>query len=197
VSGRETLGEQRGAHVAPTLQGRRCPIASDPTARRRAVESFNAVMAQLDGPMHVVTAASADGESDGCLVGFGTQAGIDPARYVVLLSKANRTYDLAQRAEALGVHFPAPEQTDIAARFGTRTGDRTDKLAGETWHTGPEGVPILDEIARWFVGRVLERVDCGDHVAFLLDPVAANAAPHDLRQLGFQAVKDLDAGHDP
>jgi flavin reductase (DIM6/NTAB) family NADH-FMN oxidoreductase RutF len=160
------------------------------------VESFHAVMAQLDAPMQIVTAASVDGEVDGCLVGFGSQAGIDPARYIVFLSKTNRTYDVAQRAQALGVHFPAPEQTDIAVRFGTRSADHVDKLAAETWRTGPEGVPILDEIARWFVGRVLNRVDCGDHVAFLLDPVAANASQHDLRQLGFQAVKDLDAGHD-
>jgi flavin reductase (DIM6/NTAB) family NADH-FMN oxidoreductase RutF len=172
-------------------------MARDLAATRHAVESFHAVMSQLDAPMHIVTAASVDGEQDGCLVGFGTQAGIDPPRYLVLLSKANRTFDVAQRAEALGVHFPTPEQTDVAARFGTRTGDRTDKLADETWRTGPLGVPILDEVARWFVGRVLARVDCGDHVGFLLDPVAANSSQHDLRQLGFQAVKDLDPGHDP
>lgn len=161
------------------------------------VDSFNAAMGQLDGPMHIVTAASVDGEADGCLVGFGTQAGIDPSRYLVFLSKTNHTYAVAQRAEALGVHFPAPEQRDLAVRFGTRTADRTDKLADERWHPGPHGVPILEDVARWVVGRVVERVDCGDHVGFLLDPVAASAAPPDAGQLGFQAVKDLDAGHDP
>ncbi len=172
-------------------------MARDLGAHRRAVESFHAVMDQLDGPMLVVTAASVDGEVNGCLVGFGTQCAIDPPRYLVLLSRTNHTYEVAQRAEALGVHFPAPEQTDVAARFGTRTADRTDKLADERWRTGPEGVPILEEIARWFVGRILDRIDCGDHVGFLLEPVAANASHHDLRQLGFQAVKHLDAGHDP
>ncbi|HUR75342.1 MAG TPA: flavin reductase family protein [Sporichthya sp.] len=171
-------------------------MAGDNATQQRALDSFHAVMAQLDGTMLLVTAASSDGEQNGCLVGFATQCGIDPARYMVFLSKANHTFDVAQQADALGVHFPAPEQTDIAARFGTRTGDRTDKMGNEAWHPGPHGVPILEEVARWFVGRVLERIDCGDHVGFLLDPIAANASQHDLRQLGFQAVKELDAGHD-
>lgn len=153
-------------------------------------------MGQLDGPMVLVTATAVDGEHDGCLVGFSTQAAIDPPRYLVLLSKTNHTFDVAQRAEYLGVHFPTPAQRDLAERLGTQTGDEVDKLGAEAWHPGPQGVPILDEVARWFVGHILERFDAGDHVAFLLDPVDG-AARDGLEQLGFQAVKDLDPGHDP
>ncbi len=161
------------------------------------MESFHAVMSQLDGPMVIVTAASPGGEQAGCLVGFSTQASIDPPRYLVFLSKTNHTFDVAQRAEALGVHVPTPSQRDLAARFGTETGDQVDKLARETWHRGPHGVPILDEVERWFVGRILERFDSGDHMGFVLDPVAADTSSSaHLPQLGFQAVEDLDAGHD-
>jgi hypothetical protein len=43
---------------------------------------------------------------------------------------------------------------------------------------------------------VLDRFDVGDHVAFLVEPFAAAAAPLD-GQLGFQDVRDLRPGHPP
>jgi flavin reductase (DIM6/NTAB) family NADH-FMN oxidoreductase RutF len=116
---------------------------------------------------------------------------------MVWLSKKNHTLTIARRADVLGVHFPAADQRDVAGRFGTRTGDDVDKLAGERWHEGPHGVPVLDDVPRWFAGRITERLDSGDHVGFLLEPVAGSASGHDLPQLGFQAVRDLEPGHEP
>jgi flavin reductase (DIM6/NTAB) family NADH-FMN oxidoreductase RutF len=45
------------------------------------------------------------------------------------------------------------------------------------------------------VGRVVERLDTGDHLGFVLEPVAAEVS--DVPNLTFQDVKDLDPGHDP
>ena len=159
-------------------------------------EAFNAAMAQLDMPMQIVTAAVPEsGERGGCLVGFAAQCSITPPRYMVWLSKKNHTLTIARRAQVLAVHFPTADQLDIAARFGTRSGDHVDKLASERWHEGPHGVPILDEIPRWFAGRITERLDSGDHVAFMLEPLTG-AVDIENPQLGFQAVKHLEPGHD-
>jgi flavin reductase (DIM6/NTAB) family NADH-FMN oxidoreductase RutF len=56
-------------------------------------------------------------------------------------------------------------------------------------------VPILDRCENWFVGRVLARWDTGDHDAFLLEPVAAEAEP-DGREFTFHRAKRIDAGHE-
>ncbi len=159
--------------------------------------AFHAAMAQLDMPMQIVTAAAPEGgERGGCLVGFAAQCSIEPPRFTVWLSKKNHTLKIARRAEVLAVHFPTPDQLDLAARFGTRSGDHVDKLASERWHEGPHGVPILDEVPRWFAGRITDRLDSGDHVAFMLEPVAGSVHHDDLPQLGFQAVKHLEPGHE-
>ncbi|MDP9402643.1 MAG: dihydrofolate reductase family protein [Actinomycetota bacterium] len=158
--------------------------------------AFHAAMAQLDMPMQIVTAgAPEDGERGGCLVGFAAQCSIEPPRYMVWLSKKNHTLTIARRAEVLAVHFPTPDQLDLAARFGSRSGDNVDKLASERWHEGSNGVPILDDVPRWFAGRITERLDSGDHVAFMLEPIAGSIHAADLPQLGFQAVKHLQPGH--
>jgi riboflavin biosynthesis pyrimidine reductase/flavin reductase (DIM6/NTAB) family NADH-FMN oxidoreductase RutF len=163
----------------------------------RGRAAFHAAMAHLDTPMQIVTAvAPDDGELAGCLVGFAAQCSIEPPRFMVWLSKKNHTLKVARRAEVLAVHFPASDQLDIAARFGTRTGDEVDKLASERWHAGPHGVPILDDVPSWFAGRITERLDSGDHVAFMLEPIAGSIQPDATSQLGLQDVRHLEPGHE-
>ena len=64
------------------------------------MNDFDALVAVLDAAVVVVTAADGD-DRDGCLVGFHSQCSIDPPRYAVWLSRANRTFDLAQRTDLL------------------------------------------------------------------------------------------------
>jgi flavin reductase (DIM6/NTAB) family NADH-FMN oxidoreductase RutF len=151
-------------------------------------------LADLEYPMLVVTAA-AGGRRGGCLVGFAAQCSISPPRFVVWLSHRNHTLAVAREAAVLGVHLLSADDQGLAELFGSRCGEEVDKFAAVTWHEGPGGVPLLDDCPRWFVGRVLERFDSGDHDGFLLEPEAAGTGPWS-GQLGFQAVKDLEPGHD-
>ncbi len=156
-------------------------------------EAFGPLTAALDYPMFVVTAA-ADGERAGCLVGFATQCSIDPARFVVCLSRQNHTCRVASRASLLAVHVLSRDQRGLAELFGTETGDETDKLARCSWTEGPAGTPLLDDCPNHFVGRIVDRVDAGDHVGHLVDVVDADFAEGEPL-LTFQAVRDLEPGH--
>ncbi|MEV5826910.1 flavin reductase family protein [Spirillospora sp. NPDC052242] len=154
-------------------------------------------VAGFDYPMFVVTAVDAGtGARAGCLVGFATQTSIDPFRFLVCLSRRNRTFRVAEAATVLAVHVLGRDgdQQRLAALFGARTGDEIDKFARCSWRPGPGGVPLLTGAHRHLVGRVLERVDLGDHVGFLLEPtevsVAADAAP-----LTFRSLPALEPGH--
>lgn len=149
----------------------------------------------LDYPLYVVTATAAR-ERAGCLVGFGSQCSIRPARFIVWLSKTNRTYRVAARAERLAVHLLGHDQGHLAHLFGGESGDTTDKFARTAWHPGHGGVPVLDEAPVWFVGRVESRVDGGDHVGFLLAPEAAEHPAGDgLRLLFLADGLDIPPGH--
>jgi flavin reductase (DIM6/NTAB) family NADH-FMN oxidoreductase RutF len=153
------------------------------------------LVAQLDYPMYVVTAA-ARGERSGCLVGFGTQTSIHPERFLACISRKNHTFPVAAEAELLAVHFLSDEQREreLAELFGSETGDELDKFEGIAWHEGPGGVPLLDEIPNRLVGRVLDQLDLGDHVGFLLEPVEAERSSG-FDELGFQEAKRIEPGH--
>jgi flavin reductase (DIM6/NTAB) family NADH-FMN oxidoreductase RutF len=157
-------------------------------------EAFEALTSGLEYPMFIVTAA-ADGERNGCLVGFATQCSIDPPTLLVCISKANRTFRTAQRASSLVVHYLGAEDLPLARLFGESTGDDEDKFAHCGWTERPDGTPVLDGCRGWVAGDVISRTDVGDHVATAVRITAAEARNADDGQLGFSRVKDFDPGH--
>jgi flavin reductase (DIM6/NTAB) family NADH-FMN oxidoreductase RutF len=155
---------------------------------------FNSLVGELDYPMLIVTACDGE-ERSGCLIGFATQASIDPSRFLVCLSHKNRTYRVAQGTDLLGVHFVPEEAGDVAELFGGETGDEVDKFARVPWQPGPGGTPLLDACPNRFVGRVLQRLDAGDHDALLLEPVQAERGT-DSDEFTFHRAKRIDPGHE-
>jgi flavin reductase (DIM6/NTAB) family NADH-FMN oxidoreductase RutF len=158
-------------------------------------EFFDRLVGMLDYTMFVVT-TQADGHPSGCLVGFATQTSMRPSRFLVGLSKNNHTFGVAARSDYLAVHVLPRRHIGLARLFGGRTGDQVNKFDRCLWHTGPEGMPILDDAVAWFVGKTLKRIDLGDHVGYLLEPVTGDAAegPDDL--VSFPDVADLEPGHE-
>jgi flavin reductase (DIM6/NTAB) family NADH-FMN oxidoreductase RutF len=154
--------------------------------------AFEELVARLDYPMLIVTAA-AGGERSGCLVGFATQCSLRPSRFLVCISKANHTCSVAARSEHLAVHVLDRADHGLSLIFGEQTGDRVDKFATCSWRE-VRGVPVLTDTKAWFVGRVRERVPLGDHVGHVLDPVDGRA-PESVDLLTFQQVRDMEPGH--
>ncbi|MGI9022495.1 MAG: flavin reductase family protein [Acidimicrobiales bacterium] len=154
---------------------------------------YHDLVADLDFPMLIVPATS-DGERAGCLVGFAAQCSIEPLRFMVWISKKNRTYSVAMHSSVLNVHFPSSADRGLAELFGGQTGDTVDKFSRCLWREGSSGVPVLSDCTRWFAGRVLERTDGGDHMGFMLEPVDGAVGPW-AGQLGFQQTMDIEPGH--
>jgi flavin reductase (DIM6/NTAB) family NADH-FMN oxidoreductase RutF len=159
------------------------------------VNAFEKLVALLNYPMFVVT-TQANGSTAGCLVGFASQASIRPARFLVGLSTQNHTYRVAAEATHLAVHVFDVEHIDVVELFGSQTGDEINKFDRCRWHRGPAQIPILDDAAAWFVGKILDRFALGDHVGHLLQPVEGDP-PHELEQwVSFGDVRSLEPGHE-
>ena len=70
-----------------------------------------------------------------------------------------------------------------------------DKFERCSWRPGPDGVPLLDGCPNRFVGRIVERVDFGDHTGMVLEPFFAEVEEHE-GQLKFHRAKRIDPGHE-
>ena len=141
-----------------------------------ALQGATGVLSSLTRPMIVATVI-ADGALAGCLVGFHTQCSIDPARYLVCVSRANHTWRVVRRADALAVHFLAHDDMGLAHLFGEATGDAVDKFARCEWAPGPLGLPILSHHGSWLAGPIVSRHTAGDHHAIIIDAVHGGSRP--------------------
>lgn len=158
-------------------------------------DDFATLMTSVDARLIVVTAATGE-ERAGCLVGFHSQSSIEPERYCVWLSKANHTYRVALRTTHLGVHFLTSDDHALAERFGTLTGDETDKYDGLRVGSGAGGAPtLLDCPHRLELERIALLDEGSDHVCITTRVLAAHTigafAPLLLSQVG-----DLTPGHE-
>jgi flavin reductase (DIM6/NTAB) family NADH-FMN oxidoreductase RutF len=158
-------------------------------------EAVDSLMSSMDAPLVVVTTA-VGAERAGCLVGFHSQASIDPVRYCVWISKANHTYRLAVRATHLAVHFLTRDDLDTAELFGTLSGDDVDKFAGLRVEPGPGDVPLLLDLPHRLVVRRTALLDEGsDHVCVTSHAVDATSAGR-FEPLRLHQATHLVPGHD-
>ena len=142
---------------------------------------------ELDYPMFIATVPG-----DGCLVGFATQCSIDPLRFLVCLSNKNKTYRLAKDATHMALHVVPEDRTDLAELFGGETADDVDKLAQVDSRPGPGGVPVIAGCP-YVAGAVVEWLDVGDHVAFVLD---VNVEEGSATPMRFQWARRIEPGHE-
>ncbi len=159
-----------------------------------AAKTFLKLAGSLDYPVFIVTTIAGD-EREGCVIGFATQCSFHPARFLACLSRANRTFRLAQEAEALAVHLVPRAAIELVELFGGETGDEIDKFERCAWSTGPRGLPILDDCPSWFAGEIRARHDLGDHMGMLLEPIDARFEPGEF--VSFREVRDVEPGHEP
>lgn len=152
-----------------------------------------ALTARADYPIYVVCVEHED-QKAGCVAGFVTQCSIDPVRFLVCVSKANHTYQVAKDSNAMSLHLLGSEQHDLALLFGHLTGDSSDKFARVDWKPGQTGAPVLQRCVAWIEGEILINHDVGDHVAFLLSPVNGGAGPEG-GELTVAQIRDIEAGH--
>jgi flavin reductase (DIM6/NTAB) family NADH-FMN oxidoreductase RutF len=158
-----------------------------------AHEPFLDLMAMLDGPAFVVT-TQADGVPAGCLVGFASQLSVRPPRFLISLAKGSHTLQVASGSQHLAVHVLARRHRALAELFAAQTGHQIKKFERCLWRAGPQGMPILDDAIAWFVARTVDSADVGDHVIFLLEPVASWAPESDEDPLYLSDIEDLEPG---
>ncbi|MCG7527571.1 flavin reductase family protein [Streptomyces sp. OfavH-34-F] len=159
--------------------------------RLASPDLLRSVFRQHAAGVAVITAA--DGERP---VGFTATSlnsvAADPPLISFGVGTASSSWPVIATAEYVGVHILAEHQRDLAATFA-RSG--ADRFGPSTfWRSGPEGVPLLDDVLAWLVCRVVARVPAGDHRIVIAevatgDPVGGGR-PLLYHQGRFTALRD-------
>jgi flavin reductase (DIM6/NTAB) family NADH-FMN oxidoreductase RutF len=90
-----------------------------------------------------------------------TSVALEPALISFGVRNSSRSWRVIEGAAHIGAHILGDHQRELAAAFARPGSERFAGPAG--WRDGPEGVPLLDGVLAWMVGRVVARVPAGDH----------------------------------
>ncbi len=153
------------AHLGPRPAG-----AADSEAGGFGPAVFRSVFRRHAAGVAVVTAAGPHP------VGFTatslTSVAAEPPLLSFGVAESASSWPVLSTAQYVGVHVLGEHQEELAALFA-RSG--ADRFAPPTrWRTGPHGVPLLEEVSAWLVGRVAARVPAGDHQIVVAEAVAGN-----------------------
>ncbi|WP_330237814.1 flavin reductase family protein [Streptomyces sp. NBC_00525] len=159
--------------------------------RTASPDLLRSVFRQHAAGVAVITAA--DGERP---VGFTATSlnsvAADPPLISFGVGTASSSWPVIAAAEYVGVHILAEHQRELAATFA-RSG--ADRFGPSTfWRSGPEGVPLLDDVLAWLVCRVVARVPAGDHRIVIAEVAAGDPVgggrPLLYHQGRFTALRD-------
>lgn len=116
----------------------------------------------------------------------------DPPLISFGVGTSSSSWPVVAEAEHIGVHILGEHQRELAATFARSGADRFGPATD--WHSGPEGVPVLDGVLAWLVCRVVARIPAGDHriviaQAVVGDPIGGGR-PLVYHQGRFTALRD-------
>ena len=165
------------------------------TARRQvSTVTLDEFVGSVDHPMVVVTTVAGDAHA-GCLVGFHSQCSIEPLRYAVWLSKANRTFRIVVHADGFGLHFLEEKDGELAELFRVCTGDDEDKFTHCKWDI--ESMAFGCSTVEPESPRVASACSATVATTSASVPRCTTARfPATSRPLGPPEVRDIDVGHD-
>ncbi|MEU1330637.1 flavin reductase family protein [Streptomyces sp. NPDC005865] len=108
----------------------------------------------------VLTAATPDGPAGVTITSF-TSVSAEPALVSFALAGTSSTWARIKGCRRFGIQLLGAGQREVAERFAARG---VDRFAPPTrWHTGPHGVPLLDDCVAWLVGARHRQLTLGDH----------------------------------
>jgi flavin reductase (DIM6/NTAB) family NADH-FMN oxidoreductase RutF len=121
-----------------------------------------------------------------------TSVAAEPPLLSFGISTGSSSWPTVAAAPYVGVHILGEHQQELAGVFARTGADRFGPATA--WSRGPGGVPLLDGVRAWLVGRIVGRVPAGDHRIVVAQAVAGD--PHGFggpllyHQGGFHRLPD-------
>ena len=129
----------------------------DPRALRDAFGAFTTGVT-------VVTTVDDDGEPSGFTANSFTSVSLDPPLVLVCIDRLASRYDTFSASTRFAVNVLSESQRELSKTFAMPSENR---FAGVRWSKGPNGSPVLEDVAAWFDCSMHKTIDAGDHLVLI------------------------------
>lgn len=148
-------------------------------------QSLRHVLGHFLTGVTIVTTTGPEGGPVGMTANAFTSVSLEPPLVLVCVAASASSFAAMEEASHYAVHFLHEGQHAVSSTFARSAADGTEKFAGVEWHRGETGVPLLDDSLARLECRVVQRIELGDHVAYIGRVEAAHPPEGDAAPLGF------------
>jgi flavin reductase (DIM6/NTAB) family NADH-FMN oxidoreductase RutF len=138
------------------------------------------VMGHFATGVTIITTVSKDGVPFGLTANAFTSVSLDPPLLLISVDKKAESFPHFEESKVFTVNVLSEEQEGLSRKFAVSGGD---KFQGVAYHTGANGVPILDGMLAYLECKLYATYDGGDHTLFLGE--IEQAETHEVKPLLF------------
>jgi flavin reductase (DIM6/NTAB) family NADH-FMN oxidoreductase RutF len=139
-----------------------------------------------------VVGVAHEGRSNAFTAAWVTQVSFEPLLVALAVNPENLSYSLLKQSGTFVLNLLRRDQLDLARHFGTESGRKLDKLAGQRWRPGSLGAPILQDAAAYLECRMTGATFAGDHELVLGQAVRGEVMDDTAELMVYAQTGDLD-----
>ena len=105
--------------------------------------------------MAVVTALSPEGDPVGFTATSLSSLSAVPPMATFNMARSASAWRAISETDFVAIHMLGSRNRPVAEIM---SGDHALRFAGDHWHRGPHGLPVLNDVTAWMVGRIIGRM---------------------------------------
>jgi flavin reductase (DIM6/NTAB) family NADH-FMN oxidoreductase RutF len=110
---------------------------------------------------------------NGMTAAWVSQVSLNPLLVMVSIAPPRYSHTLIKESGIFAINVLTSEQSELAKRFGYKSGRKVDKFAGLDYVTAATGAPILPQAHAYLDLKLVHTYAAGDHTLFVGEVVAA------------------------
>lgn len=131
-------------------------LSSTPAAEEsRGITAFKQAFRRHAAGVAIVTTLDPEGRPVGFTATSLASLAATPPLATFNMARTASTWRAIERADHVVIHMLGARNRALAEKL---SGPHERRFTGEHWHAGPHGLPVLDGVTTWMVGRIVERV---------------------------------------
>lgn len=143
------------------------------------------VLGQIPSGVFILIAGDGSGRTTGLLASWIQQASFDPPQVTIAVNKSRYLNDWLKAGSPVTLNQVAKGDSVLFRHFGKGFEPDANAFDGIETETGASGLPLLKGAMASLEGRLMSKMDAGDHVIWLAEITSGTAhrdpadfAPH-------------------
>ena len=157
------------------------------------VAAFKQAFRRHAAGVAIVTARDTDGAPVGFTATSLASLAAVPPLATFNMARTASAWHAIENTERVVIHMLGARDRHVAAKLAAEASER---FVGDHWHEGPEGLPIIDGVTAWMVGRIVARVPVENNAVIVVRIEQGAIGPEDAPLLyherAFHAPRPLD-----